>query len=436
MKLHIAALIMVKNEHKRLHITLNSIKNFADSLIVFDTGSTDNTIDICKEFCEKNNIPLRLKEGEFINFCISRNESLDFGDMFEDVNYFLLLDTNDELRNGNDLRKFAEDNLNSEKTSFLISQEWWSGSLTKYYNSRLMKSRSGWRFSGVVHEYLEHPNNKDDCLLGRAPDHIVLYQDRTQDDDKTSKRFIRDEKLLKEEYIKDPKEPRTIFYLAQTYSCLNDLENAYYFYKLRTTLIGFYEERYHASFLCGEIGEKLGLDWYDCMSWYMKAYELIPRAEPMVKIGEYYQSKEKWDLSYTFHKLACSLNYPDSCILFIDRFIYTYKRWHLLGIVSFYAGNFEEGKQVCQVAIKNGKEIGVNTDIDHKNLDIYVQREKHISKNVIQVQDENNHNNLVNKILTKNEFINTKIEELKKQNLKLTDKQLYTRAKLMWKNKK
>ena len=65
---HIAVLIMVKNEKKRLHVTLESIKNFADSLFIFDTGSTDNTIEICKEFSKKNKIPLRLKEGEFVNF--------------------------------------------------------------------------------------------------------------------------------------------------------------------------------------------------------------------------------------------------------------------------------------------------------------------------------------------------------------------------------
>ena len=55
---HIAVLLMVKNEKKRLHVSLESVKDFADSLVIFDTGSTDNTIEICKEFSEKYNIPL------------------------------------------------------------------------------------------------------------------------------------------------------------------------------------------------------------------------------------------------------------------------------------------------------------------------------------------------------------------------------------------
>ena len=62
-KIHIAALIMCKNEKKRLHVTLESLVGYIDSLIIFDTGSTDNTMDICREFCQKNKIPLRLKEG-------------------------------------------------------------------------------------------------------------------------------------------------------------------------------------------------------------------------------------------------------------------------------------------------------------------------------------------------------------------------------------
>ena len=43
---HIAVLMMVKNETKRLNVSLNSIKDFADSLVIFDTGSTDDTIEL------------------------------------------------------------------------------------------------------------------------------------------------------------------------------------------------------------------------------------------------------------------------------------------------------------------------------------------------------------------------------------------------------
>lgn len=418
-KIHIAVLMMVKNEHKRLHITLNSIKDFADSLIIYDTGSTDDTVQICKDFCEKYDIPLRLKEGVFENFATSRNVSLDFADTFEEVDYLLMLDTNDELRKGPELRKFAEENKESEKTCFLISQEWWSGTISKYFNSRFLKPRTGWRYVGVVHEYLKCDENVNDSKLGKIPPDIVIYQDRTQDDDKTGKRFVRDEALLKQEYIKDPTEPRTVFYLAQTYTCLGDSENAYYYYRLRTTLVGFYEERYEASYKCGDLAEKLGLDWYDAFVWYMKAFDLIPRAEPLIRIAEYYQKKNKWLLSYTYLDLACKLNFPAECILFIDRLIYDYKRWHLMGVVAYYAGFLNEGKIGCMKAIENGNKNGLNTQVDQDNLKIYLDKE----------------NESIKTPTTKKEFMENKKTELKKQFPDLNNKQLESRAKLLWKKK-
>lgn len=47
--IQIAVAIMVKNEEKRIEITLNSIKDEVDGIILFDTGSTDNTVGIVKK---------------------------------------------------------------------------------------------------------------------------------------------------------------------------------------------------------------------------------------------------------------------------------------------------------------------------------------------------------------------------------------------------
>ena len=57
---HIALLMMVKNEHKRLYVTLNSVLGYVDSIVMYDTGSEDNTIEIASSFCKKNNITFRL----------------------------------------------------------------------------------------------------------------------------------------------------------------------------------------------------------------------------------------------------------------------------------------------------------------------------------------------------------------------------------------
>lgn len=45
----ISAILITKNEEHNIRACLNSI-SWADEIIVVDSGSTDATVDICKEF--------------------------------------------------------------------------------------------------------------------------------------------------------------------------------------------------------------------------------------------------------------------------------------------------------------------------------------------------------------------------------------------------
>jgi glycosyltransferase involved in cell wall biosynthesis len=422
-KVHIALLMMVKNEHKRLRHTLDTVVGYVDSLVIYDTGSTDDTIEILKNFSIENNIPLRLKEGEFVDFSTSRNVSLDFADTFKDIDFLILLDTNDELRGGQTLRKFCLEYKDKPNTGYLVSQEWWSGKYDKYYNVRMVKAHQGWRYRGRVHEWMKNTRFKDDegaqekgdIVIRTHPD-IVIYQDRTKDDDKSGKRFARDKILLLQDHKEDPTEPRTMFYLAQTCSCLQHTGDSFYFYKLRTTVGGFWEEKYHAFFRCGEMSQILKHPWYDSMKWYMQAFEHTARVEPLIKIAEYYKDKN-WLLSYTFADLACKLKYPDHCILFVDKHAYDYTRWHLLGISGWYAGFFKEGKIGCQKAIA----YGLNVKLDTDNLKHYEGREKKM------IEGASKH---------KKQFMDITRAELSKEYPNLTIKQLQSKAIRKWKVRK
>jgi glycosyltransferase involved in cell wall biosynthesis len=443
---HIAVLLMVKNEKKRLHVSLESVKNFADSIVIFDTGSTDNTIQICKDFSEKYNIPLRLKEGSFIDFSTSRNESLDFADSFDDIDYLLLLDTNDELKGADNLRRFAEEYKDKKSSGFLMVQEWWSGQHDKYYNVRFIKAHKGWRYVGAVHEYIK--TDMDEEPIVKLPDSAILFQDRTQDDDKSGKRFIRDKELLYNDYVKDPTEPRTVFYLAQTCSCLGENEESLYYYKIRATLEGFQEEKFHSLLRSGELTQKLNHEWHDSMMFYIKAFEHSHRAEPLLFIAIHYIQIKMWVMAFTFLKLACSIHYPQDAILFVNRHDYDYKRWHLLGIVAYYVGQFQDGKAACLIAIDYAKHADskINTDIDKSNLKFYEDKEAEeiMKRGGIVPQYANHHNqqqqqpppSVVNEIMTKKQFVDSKMNEIKKESPTLTDKQIYTRANMLWKNLK
>jgi hypothetical protein len=295
-----------------------------------------------------------------------------------------------------------------------------------YFNMRFVKARTGWRYCGSVHEWMKDTTSSTDqprFPVVKMHDTIILYQDRTADDDKTGKRFSRDRLLLLEDYKKDPKEPRTLFYLAQTCSCLGIHEEAFYYYKLRSTLEGFQEEKFHAFLRCGDLSKNLNHSWPDTLSWYMKALEHTVRAEPLNKIASYYNSVRNWYLGYNFAKLSCELEYPHHLILFVDKRAYDYERWHLLGISAYYIGKFKEGKQACLKAI----EVGVNTELDRNNLKFYTEKEKEEVKEIIKPVKE----------VTKKEFLEETIAKLKLENPSLTNdgRKLQAKASLLWKLK-
>lgn len=433
----IGLLMMVKNESKRIHVTLNSVVGFVDALIIYDTGSTDNTIEIIKEFCETHKINLYLKHGTFVNFSVSRNVSLDFADTV-DVHYLLLLDCNDELRGGKYLQMAAETLFEKPNTGFLVCQEWWSGMNDKYYNIRFIKNRNGWRYCGSVHEWMKDTLSTNDIPrfpVIRLMDEVVLYQDRTADDDKTGKRFSRDKELLLAEHKENPTEPRTLFYLAQTCQCLGQHEETLYYSKLRLEQQGFYEERFHSYMRCASSILNMKGDWHHAMMYYVKAYEEFQRAEPLAKIADYYRllASERikqnkpvnnlWCTAFMYIYEACQLEYPSQCNLFVDKGIYDYYRWHLLGIIAYHVQKYKEGKLACLKAI----EANVNKTLDEHNLQFYLDKEKDKKETILQS---------TNNIMTKAQFVNNTVGELQSQYPKLKLKDLQKKALKLWKNRK
>lgn len=414
----IGCLMMVKDEEKRIHVSLDSVTGTVDCIIIYDTGSTDRTIEIITKHCEKHEINLYMIQGEFVNFSVSRNISLDYADT-KNIDFILLLDTNDELKGGDKLKEFAKEQLPTNNCAYLMCQHWWSGKYDKYFNTRFIRANRKWRYNGSVHEWMSDKNEegKKGPPVVKMPDDIILYQDRTKDGNKSSKRFAKDKELLLADHKKDPVEPRTLFYLAQTCSCLKQSEEAFYYYKLRTELEGFQEEKFHAYLRCGEYTEQLKHEWQYSLGFYMKAVEHSVRAEPLIRIAQHYNKVKKWLLSYTFIKMACSIQYPHNAILFVDKHAYDYTRWHIMGIVAYYCGAYADGRDACLKAI----EAGLNTDLDKNNLEFYEKKLRSMGNVPVQIN--------------KNQFISKIIADLQKQNSNLPMKKLQKLALNKWKNR-
>ncbi|MBS1986822.1 tetratricopeptide repeat protein [Candidatus Dependentiae bacterium] len=361
----LVVVIMVKNEASVMAATLQP---FADAGVnayfVFDTGSDDDTIPVTRAFFDQRGITQGVIEQKpFINFAASRNQALAQAEQaFPNAGFFLMLDAEWHLHNVAGLVQFCAEHLhdNQDAYSVLISS-----SNEDFYTQRLIRPRRGVHFVGVVHECLDRVS--DTCV----PRDVFFELHTTRYGyDKTKARWVRDCALLQQEYDRNPNDPRTTFYLAQTYACLGDTENARIYYAKRCELPGWDEENFMARYRLGQVYEEQG-NWSESLSCYLQAYSMRPtRIEPLVRIGQHYLGQHKYELSYLFLRRTLDKPYPAHDYLFIEKAVYDYVRYDLIGQCAWYTKDYEVG----EAAVRQALVAQPNAPHLYGNLTYYVHR--------------------------------------------------------------
>lgn len=344
--------IMVKNE---AHIIVPTLQPYIDAgisaYVVFDTGSTDDTIAITQEFFDANpHITGYIFQEPFIDFAASRNRALDLTrETFPNGGYIIMPDAEWYLHGGQELLEFCTHVLNSENLADSYLVRMILGDID-FYQPRLIKVQSSVHFEGEIHEsiYTEHTAPKDIYFL---------VQSTPQGFEKSKKRWERDLQILKKKYKKNPWDPRTLFYLAQTYDCLQDQQNALKYYILRSQIQGSREENFMAHYRAAQVAESLG-DWDTALPHYLQAFSICPqRAEPLVKLSQHYWSVGNIPAAYLFIQYAAKMDYPINDRLFVDKTMYDFTRYEMLGITAWHMGKFEEGKIAAQKACEQRPDL-------------------------------------------------------------------------------
>jgi len=311
--------MIVKNESKIICRFLDSIKSIVDYACICDTGSTDNTVDVIKQYFKTNNMKGKVITKEFVNFQENRNYVLNEAKKHAD--YLLFLDADMKLVNA---EKIDKSKLKGE--GYLILQK--GGSLS-YYNLRLVPSNSQCKYIGVTHEFLSFDGpklNLDD-----------VYIDDVGDGGCKQDKFTRDEALLKKGLLDEPENARYMFYLANTLRDLKKYVEAIDYYKQRINAAGWEEEIFYSQYQIGLCYEMMGEQYETKMETaYMNAWELRPtRAEPLYNLSKYFRLKGKHAKSWAYAMIGRDIKKPDD-ILFVHTDKYGVAFDRELSIVSYY----------------------------------------------------------------------------------------------------
>jgi glycosyltransferase involved in cell wall biosynthesis len=302
---------MVKNAGPLFEQVLKENMEIMDRWTVLDTGSTDGTQDIVRRVLEGKKKG-QLVEEPFLNFRDSRNRCLELAGRA--CKYTLMLDDTYAIR-GN-LRRFLNlirGDAFANSYSLLIQSD-----DSEYYSNRLLKTEEKLRYIYTIHEVVQAERNvtvvipKEDAWIYdyRAP----YMENRTKD------RKLYDLKCLFEMLEEEPDNPRHLYYLAQTYSCLEDYEKAAHWFERRANATGgHHQEAVDAMFELGRLYNfKLEKPWSLCEETYKKAYAMDPsRPDSLYFIGiHYYLEGGESDraanrhIAYTYFKQGFALGYP------------------------------------------------------------------------------------------------------------------------------
>jgi len=342
---------IMKNEAHVAERMLNSIKPIVDAVFLVDTGSTDNTIEVCKNWGEKNNIPVFIEERPFDNFENSRNKAMEIAK--EHCEYCFWLDFDEQIIID---PKFDKNNLNKDLYMFNTM----IGKMC-YTRNELWKTDKPFKFYGPCHEYIIcETNNITSGLMEGITVNVQMDGGSWKGNipDKYKKHAF-----VLEDYIDNKdRNSRWVFYTAQSYHDSasipdNRMENeerlrrSLKYYKERVSRTdGYEEERFYSQFRIGTIKRALEFPWAETMSELLKAYSMDPlRGEPIKAIIDYYLSVGEWNNAYLFSKAAKGTfhgknPYPTR-LLFVDESLYTWRILEVHSAACFYTGRKQEATE-------------------------------------------------------------------------------------------
>ena len=206
--------MMVKNEEHNLKRCLESVKNLVDEIIIVDTGSTDNTIAIAKEFGAK------VYEHPWEdNFSKHRNQSIEYatGD------WLFILDADEEVVLNVSIEKFREIIAKVEADGFVsIAVEFsdiQKGVCAMNFNSHRLFKKGHISYKGIVHN--KTVINGDSIAVMEIGINHYGYD---LDEEKTKAKYERSKKLLLKRISEDENDLEAYFYMSQLESVMKDLK--------------------------------------------------------------------------------------------------------------------------------------------------------------------------------------------------------------------
>ena len=349
--------MIVKNETKNLEKLFKSIHNVIDYYVIHDTGSTDGTPEMIENLMNNYGISGEIFHEGWKNFGYNRQKALEsaYNSTFN-PDYVFIIDADEEFY-------FKDKSWFKNLTKDMYNIKRLFGSI-EYYQPVIInvrnKNQVGWEWKAPVHNYLSSKSAKTKENVDKELVHIISHcHGGAKSHNVTSEeKYLRDAKLLLEYLEENPNDPRSLFYLAQSYKDAGKIEESIKWYKKRLTVNGWIQEKYISCYNIGNLLRRIGKT-EEAFYYYLLSYEYDnSRYEcfyEMIKINRINGRKR---LAFSLYKqLKPFVN--NSGKLFLTSSVHDWKLDYEVSIIAFYSRAYQDGID-CFKRLFNCKTIAKN----------------------------------------------------------------------------
>ena len=288
--------MIVRNEESTIARCLDSVKGIPDEVVIVDTGSTDRTKEIVKQYTD------RIYDFEWVdNFSVARNFAFDQAIM----DYILWLDADDVLSEVDcqkflELKKNLDPSIEAVNMPYILSFDEFGVVTYSFRRNRLVKRSNNFRWVGAVHEYIG--------AYGQ-----ILKSDICVTHKGTSEVSNRNLAIFENcQAAGTPFSSRDLYYYGNElfeHQLYNRAIESYQ--KFLNTGQGWVEDNLSACARLTDCFQQLG-DKAKELEYNFKSFEYAnPRAEFCCRLGFYFLRAEQYEQAVFWYSLATKLETPD-----------------------------------------------------------------------------------------------------------------------------
>ena len=341
--------MIVKDESHIIKQTLENLCNYIDFSywVISDTGSTDGTQDIIKDFFREKNIQGELFQDEWRDFAYNRNQAIEHG--FDKSDYLFFFDADDLITGDFKL----PDKLDKDYYRFRFNYNF------SHYRICLINNREKiGKYVGVLHELfnISKPDcsgekiEGDYCFLGRTMGNRAKNPDKYKNDGETLEKAFNNENTdlgLKYRYA---------YYCAQSFQDAGITEKSIEWYKKFLDLPADNQYKYCACINLGHNYKDINSE--ESLYYYGLGYKYDnTRIEGITFLMDYYYKKGlHFMVSALWNKFKDYevLNPEHRIFLNTDR--YRWFEWYNT-VSGFYSNDYEGAYESCKRSVINNYNI-------------------------------------------------------------------------------